>query len=126
VLAKASKTACAKHRLLLIPLGSPIGSTLAFLLLQHKAELGDKHVSGITIFRDYKANPAFVADIRMLFRIVDVPDWEMLPEDTEMIDVGQVVKREEALGKNVVRVHEMTVDGYGGVRMSSGRIKREL
>jgi hypothetical protein len=64
----------------------------------------------------------------MLFRIVDVPDWEMLPEDTEMVDVAEVVKREEeaGLGKNLVRVHEMTVDGYGGARMSSGRMKREL
>jgi hypothetical protein len=121
---------------LLIPcnrLGSPIGSTLAFLLLQHKAELGDKHVSDITIFRDYKVNPAFEADIQMLFRIVDVPDWEMLPEDTEIVDVAEVVMRERGegevglgLGKNVVRVHEMTVDGYGGVRMSSGMFRREL
>jgi hypothetical protein len=32
--------------------GSPLGGTLAFLLAQHKKELGIKHVTDVTIFRD--------------------------------------------------------------------------
>jgi hypothetical protein len=103
------------------------------LLLQHKAEFGDKHISDITIFRDYKANPADEADIQMLFRIVDVPDWEMLPEDTDMVDFAEAVKRERRedevgrrLGKNVVRVHEMSLNGFGEIKIRSRMFKREL
>ncbi|KAH7082347.1 hypothetical protein FB567DRAFT_605713 [Paraphoma chrysanthemicola] len=33
-------------------LGSPIGATLAYFLIQHKAELGLRHVTSVTIFQD--------------------------------------------------------------------------
>jgi hypothetical protein len=62
----------------------------------------------------------------MMFRIEDVRDWEMLPDDTEMVDVGQVVKREEGRMKNAVRVHKMIIDAEGSVSYSSGGTKREL
>jgi hypothetical protein len=64
----------------------------------------------------------------MLFRIEDVPDGEMLPKETEMVDAGEVarVQKRQDLGKNVVRVHEMSVDEYGGVKIRSRKLKREL
>lgn len=53
-------------------LGSPIGATLAFMLIQHKAEMGIKMVMEIVIFRENNAANS-VPDVNMLFRIGDVP-----------------------------------------------------
>ncbi|KAH6875069.1 hypothetical protein BKA58DRAFT_281314, partial [Alternaria rosae] len=56
-------------------LGTPVGANKAFMLVQHKAELGLKHIPSITIFRD-ATNPARPEDNRpeyqLLFRIEDV------------------------------------------------------
>jgi hypothetical protein len=48
----------------------------------------------------------------MLLEVEDVPGWDMLPEDTEMVDVEQVVRREERKNdaQNFVRVQEMSID----------------
>jgi len=61
--------------------GLSIGATLAYLLLQHKAALGDKRITDITIFRDYKANSLFQANIQLLFRVEDVPEDVLRPDD---------------------------------------------
>ena len=52
--------------------GSPLGGTLAFLLTQHKKDLGHKHVTDVTIFRDNDAHE--LPSIYLLFTIKDVPD----------------------------------------------------
>ena len=54
-------------------LGSPLGRTLAFLLFQHKAELGTKHVTEIVIFRD-NFPKGTMPSVQMLFKIKDVPE----------------------------------------------------
>lgn len=47
--------------------GAPLGAILSYFLLQHKAELGKKHITDITIFRDLNYKP------ELLFHIKDVP-----------------------------------------------------
>lgn len=60
-------------------LGSPLGSTLAFMLVMHKAELGIKRVRAVTIFRDNRNSQSNVK-VNLLFEIENVPANE--------IDVG--------------------------------------
>ncbi|KAJ8116723.1 hypothetical protein OPT61_g1914 [Boeremia exigua] len=57
-------------------LGSPIGSTLAHLLMQHKVALGIKHITSITVFRN---NPppgqahSEIPEVQLLFSIAEGP-----------------------------------------------------
>jgi hypothetical protein len=123
----------------LVLLGSPIGTTVAFFLIQYKEELGLKHVSSITIFRDFEARPELEPEIQLLFRIDDVAEDERLPEDTEMLDKDtsrvvtwrRRVERNDSmldldLGRSVSRVHEMSVDERGKTVLYSHEFKREL
>jgi hypothetical protein len=44
------------------------------MLLQHKAELGVKHVTHVTIFRDDDSKePGLLLEVQLLFWIEDVP-----------------------------------------------------
>jgi hypothetical protein len=107
----------------LLLLGCPIGTTIAFLLVQHKEEPGLKHVSSITVFRDFETGPGFKPEIQLLFRIDDVAEDERFPEDTEILDEDttrvatwrrRVERRDSMLDldleRSVSRVHEMRVD----------------
>ncbi|KAF2824629.1 hypothetical protein CC86DRAFT_419772 [Ophiobolus disseminans] len=91
-----------------ILLESPLGATIAFMLIQHKAALGIKHVTDITIFRD-----AYLAKtkIQLLFTIKDVPN----PHNEDDVKEGgpkirQHVDRNHEV-KNVLRVHKFRVEG---------------
>ncbi|KAH6858617.1 hypothetical protein B0T12DRAFT_163164 [Alternaria alternata] len=122
----------------LVLLGSPIGSTVAFFLIQHKEELGLKHVSSITIFRDLKTEPDHNAEVQLLFHIDDVPQDDVLPEDTEMLDEGtkgkytrRGIRRKDSmvdldLGRNISRTHEMSLGERGETVLYSHEFKREL
>ncbi|KAG9186291.1 hypothetical protein G6011_02847 [Alternaria panax] len=119
-------------------LGLPIGSTVAFFLIQHKQELELKHVSSITIFRDLNARPDLDAEAQLLFRIDDVPEDDVLPEDTEMLDEGTTgahirrsVKRKDSmvgldLGRNISRMHEISLGKQGETVLYSHEFRREL
>lgn len=113
-------------------LGSPIGATITYLLLQHKAELGIKRITEIIIFKDdvLPGAPDPEDDeeedvvVHLLYKIADVPPPKEL-EDEDMPDDdnhgnkentkaklnngiglgGRVVRREYMAGKSV-RVHE--------------------
>jgi hypothetical protein len=122
----------------LVLLGSPIGSTVAFFLIQHKEEFGLKHVSSITIFRDLKTEPDHNAEVQLLFRIDDVPQDDILPEDTEMLDEGtkgkhtrRGIRRKDSmvdldLGRNISRAHEMSLGERGETVLYSHEFKWEL
>lgn len=114
-------------------LGSPIGATITFLLLQHKAELGIKHITEIVILKDdvVPGVPDPEDDdgeedvvVHLLFKIADVPplkekEDEVMPDYDNHGDKernkgtikdgigfgGRVVRREYMAGKGV-RVHE--------------------
>ncbi|KAL1797202.1 hypothetical protein ACET3X_003808 [Alternaria dauci] len=118
-------------------LGSPIGSTVAFFLIQHKEELGLKRVTSVTIFRDHNTISHLTAEVQLLFRIDDVPKDDILPEDTEMLGEGTTEKRtrrsvrkdsmvDPNLGRSVSRMHEMTLDERGETVLHSHDLKREL
>jgi hypothetical protein len=90
--------------------GSPIGASVAYLLLQHKAELGVKHVPSITIFRD--AGEGMVQP-QLLFTIEDVADPDSDVEMPDAADSSNVRRSVEVrqYGKNVLRVHEFRMAG---------------
>ncbi|KAJ4991273.1 hypothetical protein SVAN01_03171 [Stagonosporopsis vannaccii] len=55
-------------------IGSPIGGTIAIMLAQHKAELGNKEVYQINVVSDsYSTKPHQVTELHMFFHIRDVP-----------------------------------------------------
>lgn len=62
-------------------LGSPIGLTIAHILLQHKPELGIKHITEIVIFQQDEVAQREGANDES-----DPPDDEEDPEDEEMDD----------------------------------------
>jgi hypothetical protein len=93
-----------------------MGSTIAHLLLQHKAVLGVKHIMQIFIFRDNR-QPGSVPQPQILFWIGDVDPEEIHNDDDEEMpdavgkrDVAVQILDEE--GTNVVRVHKIiaTID----------------
>jgi hypothetical protein len=61
-------------------LGSLIGATIAFLLLQHKHELGAKHITGVNVFRDGDFDGGSRPWVTMLFTVKD-----MSPVDEEEV-----------------------------------------
>jgi hypothetical protein len=70
-----------------------MGSTVTFLLLQYKAQLGIKHITHISLFRDDDpTNYEKQVQVMLLFWIEDVPATAVVVE-----------KRGEEKG---VRVHE--------------------
>tara|TARA_R110002003_G_scaffold143_3_gene13232 strand:+ start:17696 stop:18220 length:525 start_codon:yes stop_codon:yes gene_type:complete len=96
-------------------LGSPIGATLAFMLIQHKAELGRKHITSVTTFL------APTNKVQLVFTIVDVPIPEGKPggsgdlrhrQDDGQVQSGQVqiVKINDG-GKGFVREHVFSMTG---------------
>ncbi|KAJ8110057.1 hypothetical protein OPT61_g6997 [Boeremia exigua] len=101
-------------------LGSPIGATIGYLLMQHKKELGDKYVAGVRILRnDDQANDAD-RGADLVFDIVDMPPEELIPDAPDQEhpqdkgDSGGLTPRtlpgfsteERALGPNsVLRLH---------------------
>ncbi|KAF2829149.1 hypothetical protein CC86DRAFT_271076, partial [Ophiobolus disseminans] len=52
-------------------LGTPIGATIAYILIQHKAQLGIKLIKSIAIFRD-DATKDQDAEVQLLFTVGDV------------------------------------------------------
>jgi hypothetical protein len=80
--------------------GSPLGSTLAFLLAQHKAELGHKHVTEVTIFRENHSQDT-VPQIQLLFTVKDVHGSEAGEDEN-----GDLNARHDRAGpRNIVRTH---------------------
>ncbi|KAF1832885.1 hypothetical protein BDW02DRAFT_553766 [Decorospora gaudefroyi] len=88
-------------------LGSPIGSTLAFLLAQHKAELGHKHVTDITIFKD-NYPPNTIPSVQLLYRIQDVPK----PEQNANNALQARSKVMHTGPKHIIRIHKLDADTY--------------
>ncbi|KAF2824615.1 hypothetical protein CC86DRAFT_407782 [Ophiobolus disseminans] len=97
-------------------LGSPIGVSLAFLLIQHKAGLGIKHVTSVTIFRD---NRGFhIPEIELLFKIENYVAPQLQRRDTvDHVQHSSHVQVPDN-GKSSLRVHEF--------RLGAGQLKARL
>jgi hypothetical protein len=85
------------------------------MLLQHKAELGDKHVTSVTIFRDNDRTAA--TEVELLFTIGDVQDPDSDVEMPDAEDSSRVRRSVDVRqdGKNVLRVHD--------IRIASGTVE---
>jgi hypothetical protein len=98
-------------------LGSPIGATVAFLSLQHKRELGTKHVTDVTIFRNGDEDDGEVPLVHLLFGIYDVPE-----PVTYVGSFGGVSIRHEQVRndeKEFTRMHEFRLERREKVRFDS-------
>ena len=77
-------------------------------MLQHKAELGVKHVTEVTIFRDNL--PSEFPEVQLLFKIADVVDPQDTLEPEEGVQVRSVVMEARNEMHNNTRVHVMSAD----------------
>lgn len=89
--------------------GSPNGATFAYFLLQHKAQLGYKSISKITVFRPETDDDVAFVDPAMVFHVEDVTEPVQNGEDDVV-----VVKRDAGgrRGDTVMRVHELHVGDW--------------
>lgn len=89
-------------------LGSPLGSTIAFILAQHKAELGTKYVSKMTIFKDNGPEDMSQAWTMLLFKIEDVPTQGPAGVIGHVDSAVRIRDQAQHVGlENVIRVHKV-------------------
>ena len=83
-----------------------MGATLIYFLLQHKAELGIKHITSVTIFRD-TYDDDFQARVMLLFGIEDVPTpmEGITVHDAQVSNIRCSVDVTHS-GETIVRVHK--------------------
>ncbi|KAK1908835.1 hypothetical protein P3342_006714 [Pyrenophora teres f. teres] len=93
-------------------LGSPNGTAFAYFLMQHKAQLGQKTITKITVFRPENDDELEFVDASLVFHVEDGP--EPPPDDGAMADTdtenAHVVRKSATTNfdkKNVVQVHEV-------------------
>jgi hypothetical protein len=88
-------------------LGSKIGATITLMLLQYKSDLGIKHVTNITLFRDTLFGQKTRAEVETMFTITDVPpgnaEVEAVDGDKSVVYRAAPVERR---GRDILRVHE--------------------
>jgi hypothetical protein len=88
--------------------GSPIGATIAYFLMQHKAELRRKHITKVTVVTN-EMNAPFV--VHMFFHIEDMPSDGAGTMDAVDGALRKMVKKDERVvrvsrdGKNMLREH---------------------
>ncbi|KAL6708410.1 hypothetical protein ACN47E_002673 [Coniothyrium glycines] len=102
-------------------IGSPLGATIAHMLVAHKAELGIKHITKITIVTDTPKKARFgekwIADMHIFFEIADMPadripkdepDEKLSPRVVGGLE-GSRTLRIHSRGRHILRVHKMSV-----------------
>ncbi|KAJ4380521.1 hypothetical protein N0V86_003878 [Didymella sp. IMI 355093] len=114
-------------------LGSPIGATVGFFLMQHKKELGNKYVSGVGVLRNDGTEYDTHDEVDLVFHIegvapekqiidepmdVDPPQGLSETDDLAVAVAANLIPRntamywveEQVLGSNtILRVHKMMV-----------------
>ncbi|KAJ4380520.1 hypothetical protein N0V86_003877 [Didymella sp. IMI 355093] len=64
-------------------IGSPIGGTIAIMLAQHKAELGNKEIHQVNVVSDeWSLKPGRRPEVHMFFHIRDVPSQKSKEDST--------------------------------------------
>jgi len=103
-------------------------ATIAYMLVQHKAQLGVKTIESVILFRDddEHKNPR----MQLLFKIIDQEDpTDPMIIDTRFVHGARASFRKGALrvrretsghGENVLRVHELRVHGSDVVQRLRG------
>lgn len=62
--------------------GSPNGAAFAYFLMQHKAELGQKTITKVTVFRAETDDDLAFVDPNLVFHVEDVKEKEGDEEET--------------------------------------------
>ncbi|CAN9216217.1 unnamed protein product [Alternaria alternata] len=76
-------------------LGSPNGATFAYLLMQHKAQLGQKTITKITVFRPETDDDLSFVDASLCFHVADGP--QPPPDDAAMAATDEAGARSAEL-----------------------------
>jgi hypothetical protein len=63
--------------------GSPNGATFAYFLMQHKAQLGDKTITRITVLRPETDDDNDFVDASLLFHVENSPPPPPPPQDDD-------------------------------------------
>lgn len=107
-------------------LGSPNGATFAYFLIQHKAQLGAKTISKVTIIRPESDDNNDFVDASLVFHVVDAqappPDEETKGTENErdVEEKGREKNHKEA--KYVVPVVERKDEHHVMVRVHEFRL----
>jgi hypothetical protein len=100
--------------------GSPIGATIMHTLIGHKAELGTKHVTKVTVVANEPMGVGFGKqpriEMHLFFTIEDVPTDKVTKDDPGEQkpgggELGSTVLHIRNEGRDVVRVHTMQSQG---------------
>ncbi|KAB2101342.1 hypothetical protein AG0111_0g10424 [Alternaria gaisen] len=89
-------------------IGSPIGATAGHLLAAHKAELGIKRITKVTVIKNEKSpfkNRRLSDDLHVFFSIGDVSPAEVTRPDEPVGVMDSRIASVRKRGKNVIRVH---------------------
>ncbi|EDU43710.1 conserved hypothetical protein [Pyrenophora tritici-repentis Pt-1C-BFP] len=91
-------------------LGSPNGAAFAYFLMQHKAQLGQKTITKITVFRPDNDDDLDFVDASLVFHVEDGPEPPpdaMAGTDTEDAHIVRKSTTANVDNKDVVQVHEV-------------------
>jgi hypothetical protein len=88
------------------------------MLLQYKSDLGIKHVTDITVFRDTPLEWDTRPEVEMLFTVADVPppNTEVPAAKDDKSLVHRAVRVERG-GRGILRVHEFRTSRAAMVRV---------
>lgn len=92
--------------------GSPNGATFAYFLIQHKAELGYKTITKVTIIRPESDDDNDFVDASLVFHVEDAPEPPPYEGGTKKKDEKQpkyVVEVVEEDDDEMLRVHEFSI-----------------
>lgn len=90
----------------LFHLGSPIGATIGFLLIQHKEELGNRYVIGVRVLRNDQVEGDTHEEVDLVFHIEEVPPEKEITDEPMDVGSSQSVAGNSALAiANMVPNH---------------------
>ena len=85
--------------MLILP-GSPNGAAFAYFLMQHKAELGRKRITKVTVFRTETDDDLAFVDPNLVFHVGDAEEGDGENRDgAEEVEVNVKVRPARALSR---------------------------
>ncbi|KAF1937969.1 hypothetical protein EJ02DRAFT_411304 [Clathrospora elynae] len=71
-------------------IGSPNGAVFAYFLMQHKAELGQKTISKVTVFRPETEDSVEFVDTSLVFHVIDSPEITADDKEKSVVKVKEI------------------------------------
>lgn len=92
--------------------GSPNGAAFAYFLMQHKAQLGDKTITKVTVIRPENEDPIDLVDPSLVFHVANVPPPPANGGHAAKVQKRRAQEKVEVVqqGKNnVIRTHKFEI-----------------